>query len=174
MFTKKPESEVRSPSGSGAPQGTPNSGSAPYQPRSAPASSAAGRPTPAGASGKPIPSTIGGDLTVTGNLSSRGEIVVDGTIQGDITCAHLTVGESANITGAIIADEVIVRGQVMGSIRGLRVVLQANSRVEGDIYHQTMSIEQGALFEGRSRRSEDPLNATAKSAAAAGLTPNLK
>ena len=29
--------------------------------------------------------------------------------------------------------------------------------VEGDVYHQSLAIEQGAFFEGKSRRSDDPL-----------------
>ncbi|GAF80157.1 unnamed protein product, partial [marine sediment metagenome] len=52
---------------------------------------------------------------------------------------------------------VVVRGRVEGSIRGLRVTLQAQSHVDGDIYHQSLAIEQGAYFEGKSRRSDDPL-----------------
>ncbi len=36
-------------------------------------------------------------------------------------------------------------------------MLQTTSQVEGDIYHQSISIEQGAMFEGKSRRTnEDP------------------
>ncbi len=67
------------------------------------------------------------------------------------------VGERARITGGIIAEEVVVRGHVMGSIRGKRVILQASSHVEGDVYHQSLAIEQGAFFEGKSRRADDPL-----------------
>jgi cytoskeletal protein CcmA (bactofilin family) len=59
--------------------------------------------------------------------------------------------------GGVIAEDVVVRGRVVGSIRGLRVTLQAQSHVEGDIFHQSLAIEQGAYFEGKSRRSDDPL-----------------
>ena len=48
-------------------------------------------------------------------------------------------------------------GRVTGSIRGLRVTLQSMSHVEGDIYHQSLALEQGAYFEGRSRRCDDPM-----------------
>ena len=102
------------------------------------------------------PSVIGTDLTVMGNLVSRGEVQVDGEIQGDIHGTNIVVGEKAKITGGIIAEEVVVRGHVMGSIRGKRVMLQSTSHVEGDVFHQALSIEQGAFFEGKSRRSEDP------------------
>lgn len=102
------------------------------------------------------PSFIGPDLTIMGNLVSRGEVQVEGEIQGDIHGTNIVIGEKAKITGGIIADEVVVRGHVMGSVRGKRVMLQATSHVEGDVFHQALSIEQGAFFEGKSRRSEDP------------------
>jgi cytoskeletal protein CcmA (bactofilin family) len=115
--------------------------------------------TPTGSRGTDSmgPSVIGADLLVMGNLESKGEVTVEGQIQGDIHCAMLTVGDNAQVTGGIVAEEVVVRGRVMGSIRGLRVTLQASSHVEGDVFHKALAIEQGAFFEGKSRRSEDPL-----------------
>lgn len=101
-------------------------------------------------------SQIGADLSVIGNLLSKGEVHIDGEIQGDVHAANVVVGESARITGGLVADEVIVRGTVMGSIRGKRVVLQSSSKVEGDIFHSQLAIEQGAFFEGKSRRMDDP------------------
>jgi cytoskeletal protein CcmA (bactofilin family) len=103
------------------------------------------------------PSVIGSDLLVMGNLESKGEVTVEGQIQGDIHCAFLTVGENAQVTGGIVAEEVVVRGRVMGSIRGNRVTLQSSSHVEGDVFHRALAIEQGAFFEGKSRRAEDPM-----------------
>lgn len=131
-----------------------------------PGHSPASAPAPQGYAPKPpafrgpdrmAPSIIGEDLTVTGNVLSRGEVQVDGQIQGDVHCSSLIVGEKAQITGGIVAEDVVVRGQVMGSIRGNRVTLQASSHVEGDVFHKSLAIEQGAFFEGKSRRSEDPI-----------------
>ena len=102
------------------------------------------------------PSVIGPELKITGHAVSQGEVQVDGEIEGDLECASLMVGESACITGNVIAEEVVVRGKVMGSIRGMRVTLQSSSQVEGDVYHHSLAIEQGAYFEGKSRRSENP------------------
>ena len=115
------------------------------------------------------PSVIGPDLTITGNLTSKGEVQVDGEVQGDLHAVHVVIGERARITGGIVADEVVVRGHVMGSIRGKKVMLQSSSHVEGDVYHQTLAIEQGAFFEGKSRRSDDPMAGAAKTAAAAPI-----
>ena len=103
------------------------------------------------------PSIIGPDLTIMGNLISAGEVQVDGEVQGDLHGTHVVIGEKARITGGIMAQEIVVRGRVMGSIRGNKVMLQASSHVEGDVHHQSLAIEQGAYFEGKSRRSENPL-----------------
>jgi len=103
------------------------------------------------------PSVIGADLAISGNLVSKGEVQIDGEVQGDIHGMNVIIGERARITGTIIAEEVVVRGHLLGSIRGRRVMLQSTSHVEGDIFHQTLAIEQGAYFEGKSRRTDDPL-----------------
>jgi cytoskeletal protein CcmA (bactofilin family) len=131
-------------------------------------SSAPAAPTPSVSArpsvGRPgSPSVIGPDLTIAGNLISKGEVQIDGEIQGDIHGTYIIIGEKAKITGGIVAEEVVVRGHVMGSIRGKRVMLQTTSHVEGDVYHQSLAIEQGAFFEGKSRRSEDPLGVAVSS-----------
>ncbi len=133
------------------PMGSPVPVSAPSQPSFAPKPPAFRGPD------RMAPSIIGEDLTVTGNVLSRGEVQVDGQIQGDVHCSSLIVGEKAQITGGIVAEDVVVRGRVMGSVRGNRVTLQASSHVEGDVFHKSLAIEQGAFFEGKSRRSEDPI-----------------
>jgi cytoskeletal protein CcmA (bactofilin family) len=102
-------------------------------------------------------SIIGSDLAVIGNISSNGELRVDGEVEGDINGNRVIIGESARITGTIRAEDVVIFGQVMGSVGGRRVSLQSTSRVEGDVYHQVLVLEQGAFFEGKSIRSDDPL-----------------
>ena len=103
-------------------------------------------------------SVIGADLSITGNLESTGEVQIDGEVQGDVHAGRIVIGEQAMITGALVADEIVIRGNVQGSIRGNNVILQAASRVEGDVFHKTLTLEQGAYFEGKSRRSSDPMS----------------
>lgn len=100
---------------------------------------------------------------MVGNLDCKGEIHVQGNVQGDINATRIVIGESARVTGTVIADDVVVQGTVMGSLRGNRVTLQATSRLEGDVFHQSLAIEQGAYFEGKSRRSDNPKDANSTS-----------
>lgn len=104
------------------------------------------------------PSIIGEDLTVTGNIISKGEVQVEGDVQGDVYCATLIVGDRGRVAGAIVAEEVTIHGRINGSINALQVTLESNSHIEGDICHQALKLEHGAFFEGQSRRSDDPLS----------------
>jgi cytoskeletal protein CcmA (bactofilin family) len=71
--------------------------------------------------------------------------------------AEVIVGEQGRVTGTIAAERVIMRGQTSGAIRAMSVALQSTARVEGDIHHMSLVIEQGAEFDGRCRR---PSNAS--------------
>ena len=120
-----------------------------------------------------VPSVIGEDLTVEGNIISKGEVQLEGEVHGNIHCTSLVIGDKALIEGGVVADDVIVRGRVVGSLRGHRVTLQSSSHVEGDIFHQSLAIEQGAFFEGKSRRSDDPVaDAKAAPSGKSGLGSN--
>ena len=107
---------------------------------------------------KASPSLLSTDLTIKGNVSTSGDIQIEGTIEGDVRAHLLTVGESATIRGEVVADDVVVNGRVIGRVRGLKVRLTASAKVEGDIVHKTIAIESGAHFEGSVQRQEDPLN----------------
>jgi cytoskeletal protein CcmA (bactofilin family) len=102
------------------------------------------KPSPQTGKTKPSPSVLSSDLTIVGNLRTTGDVQVEGTVQGDIRAHLLTVGESANIEGEIVADDVVVTGKVTGRVRGLKVRLTSTARVEGDIIHKTIAIESRA------------------------------
>jgi cytoskeletal protein CcmA (bactofilin family) len=95
-------------------------------------------------------------VCLTGNLESPGEVQIEGEVQGDVQAGRIVVGSQGFIHGTLIADEIIVGGGVQGSIMGNQVTFQSGSHVEGDVAHRSLSIEQGAYFEGKSRRVENP------------------
>jgi cytoskeletal protein CcmA (bactofilin family) len=123
------------------------------------------------------PSIISADLVVAGSLKSEGDIQIDGTVEGDVHSAGLVIGEKANIQGEVFADDITIRGRVLGRIRARKVHLAATAHVEGDILHEAFAVEAGAFFEGNCRHSDNPLADAAKKPvvqpAAAPATPNL-
>ena len=103
-------------------------------------------------------SVIGNDLRITGQglkIISRGILQVDGDLESDVAGAEVIVGEQGKVTGTIAAERVIVRGRTSGAIRAMSVALQSSARVESDIHHMSLTIEQGAEFDGRCRRPSD-------------------
>lgn len=161
MFSKTKTSET-SPASS-------STGSEPAAPEAPSAGAPQAKPSTGGASAtatppkpKASPSLLSSDLTIKGNVSTSGDIQIEGTIEGDVRAHLLTVGESATIRGEVVADDVVVNGRVVGRVRGLKVRLTASAQVEGDIVHKTIAIESGAHFEGSVQRNEDPLADSAK------------
>ena len=102
-------------------------------------------------------SVIGQDLTIIGSglkIVSKGLLQVDGEVQGDVIGLKVVITSSGKVTGVVNAEEILVEGSVYGTIRAAEVTLAASSVVEGDLYHQSLALEQGSIFEGRSRRVE--------------------
>ena len=120
------------------------------------------RPAIAPSSGEK--SVIGNDLKIIGQglkIIGRGVLQVDGEIEGDVQAAEVIIGDKGKVTGMVAGHQVIVRGKVSGVVCGKTVALQASANVTGDVHHMSLLIEQGAMFDGRSRRaaSEQALNA---------------
>jgi cytoskeletal protein CcmA (bactofilin family) len=80
-------------------------------------------------------SCIGSGMSVVGNIECNGPAQVFGRIKGEVRASDLLIGDGAQIEG---------------------VKLQDSGAVEGDIFHQSLSIEENSLFEGSSRRFENP------------------
>jgi cytoskeletal protein CcmA (bactofilin family) len=109
-----------------------------------------------------MPSLISADVHIVGTLSAEGEMQIDGKVEGNVRAHRAVIGSSGVINGEIVAEEIVIRGEVNGPIRGRLVQLSAGARVVGDIVHWTISVESGAEFEGNIRRSDTPLEEVKK------------
>lgn len=97
-------------------------------------------------------SVISAGLRVVGNLESDGDVVIAGTVEGDISSRGLTVSEGASVKGAITAEMVTILGVVEGEIRARSVGIAKTGEMTGDIEYATLAIEDGAVLEGTVRR----------------------
>jgi cytoskeletal protein CcmA (bactofilin family) len=95
-----------------------------------------------------------GHVQQEGNRS--GSRYIFGRVEGELRASDLLIGEGAEVEGSVVAQEVTICGRVKGTIRALRVRLQGGGVVEGDIFHKSLSIDESSLFEGSSRRVENP------------------
>ena len=131
----------------------------------------------AAAPARAVPSLVSTDLEISGNLKTPGEVQLDGTVEGDISCGKLVIGEKASVTGHIEADEVVIRGKVTGRVKARNVHLAKSAHFTGDIWHDSLAIDAGAYLDGHCKRNDTqptavaPAPRPAEVVAVSGKTP---
>lgn len=97
-------------------------------------------------------------VEIIGSFLCDGDVVLEGKIEGEVRCKTLRVAERGIVDGEIVADKVIVLGEVFGVIHANELILKTACTVEGQINHRNLVLENGCFFEGKSRRHANPLH----------------
>lgn len=100
---------------------------------------------------KSIETIVGESVKLKGNLKSDGDIIINGSISGDVkTKASVQVGTSANVVASIKASNVQISGVVQGNIEARETLqLSETGKVYGDINVGVLVVSPGALFSGK-------------------------
>jgi cytoskeletal protein CcmA (bactofilin family) len=99
-------------------------------------------------------STLGPGMLIKGSIVCEGPMQVYGRMFGEIHAVKLTIGEGAQVEGQILAEETIIAGNFKGTIHAKNVKLERTAVVDGEIFKNTLVIDQDAQFEGMTRRLE--------------------
>src|SRR4029077_11970669 len=89
-------------------------------------------------------------LKIVDSVTAEALVEVNGQIDGELHCTSLVIARGAHVNGIVAAERVVVDEKVEGPIQGGDVVLKSQAHVVGDIHHQSLAIERGAYFHGRS------------------------
>jgi cytoskeletal protein CcmA (bactofilin family) len=116
-------------------------------------------------------SVIGADVVIKGDVSATADLHVDGTVEGDISCASLVQGESSKVVGSIESSTARLAGRVVGTIKVRDLVVLRSAVIEGDVHYDALTIEQGAQVEGRFAHAG---KSAAKPATAPAAQPDKK
>lgn len=100
-------------------------------------------------------SVIGADVTVVGDVAAQGDLHLDGTVQGNVACHVLVQGASGRVTGTVRGQSVRLAGTVEGSVAAERLVVEASARITGDVTYRAITIEEGAVLDGRMTHAGD-------------------
>ena len=98
------------------------------------------------------PSLLGKEVKIIGKISSKGAIQLDGILEGEITASKLVIEKSAKVVGSVTSEDLVIKGRIIGPVFGKKVRFGSSARVEGDTFHETIAIEDGAYYEGSIRR----------------------
>ena len=94
-----------------------------------------------------------------GKLYCKGASRIGGKIEGQVISEGLLIiEEEAEVKANIIVDEVIVQGQISGSLQAhKRVELRETSKFQGEIVSPALIIREGAQFDGRAAMTSEAL-----------------
>ena len=98
------------------------------------------------------PSLLGKEIKILGKISSTGAVQLDGVLEGEIKASKLVIEKSAKVVGSVTSEDLVIKGRIIGPVFGKKVRFGASARVEGDTFHETIAIEDGAYYEGSIRR----------------------
>ena len=101
---------------------------------------------------KKAPSLLGKDIKINGKIMTEGELQIDGIVEGEIEALKLVIEQSAKIIGSVSSEDLVIKGRIIGPVYGKKVRFGATARVEGDTFHETIAIEDGAYYEGSIKR----------------------
>jgi cytoskeletal protein CcmA (bactofilin family) len=93
---------------------------------------------------------IGKGITIRGNLTGGGDLVIEGRVEGQISLKnHLTIERTGHVEAEIRAEELTINGEASGNIDASSMVsISASAKVAGDIKAPRVVIEDGAVFNG--------------------------
>ena len=109
--------------------------------------------------------TFAGEITGSESSPSVESLFIEGSFQGSITLpdSRVTVGHSGRVTANIIAGNIVVIGQVNGNLTAMdRLEIRSQGSVTGDTTAPRISVEDGAILNGRlnvSKTETEPVSA---------------
>ena len=93
---------------------------------------------------------VGEDTSFEGTLKSKKSLTVYGNIKGTIECqGSVVVGQSGNVEGDILADDVTICGKIVGDVTARsKLELASTGVLHGDVKTPRLIMEDGSKFDG--------------------------
>jgi cytoskeletal protein CcmA (bactofilin family) len=93
---------------------------------------------------------IGAGTVITGDIQSKGDIRVDGTLKGSVnTTGKVVLGKDGIIEGDVVCADADISGTIKAKISVAQLLsLKSSAKLNGDIITNKLSIEPGASFTG--------------------------
>ena len=99
---------------------------------------------------KAVINMIGAGTAIAGDVISKGDIRVDGTLKGSVnTSGKVVLGKEGVIEGDVICNNADISGTIKAKITVSQLLsLKETAKLDGDIITNKLSIEPGATFTG--------------------------
>ena len=126
-------------------------------PETKPAEASASKPAApvAPTTGRGTSCVVGAKTVVKGELGGDEDVVVEGTVEGQVRIAKdLRIAQTGSVKANVSANSVIVAGELLGDCHAAnKVEITTTGRVTGNIRAPRIVIAEGAIFKGNSDMS---------------------
>ncbi|CAK7065897.1 polymer-forming cytoskeletal protein [Tissierella carlieri] len=97
-----------------------------------------------------LDSLIGENIKITGKIEGKGNLRVDGFIEGDINYeGNIVVGETGKVYGNIKANDISLAGTIHGNVDSkTKLVILPTGTLIGDIQVSSFVVHENAKFDG--------------------------
>ena len=95
--------------------------------------------------------TIGRDVSVTGELKATAHLVIEGRVEGTVSAPDhsVAVAEHGRLESDVFARSITVRGKVKGNLTATECLkILPHGRVAGHLAARRLAIDEGAIFNG--------------------------
>lgn len=105
-----------------------------------------------------VDTIIGTNVKIKGSLKNQGSVQINGTVEGEVKSDQMvTIGETASVTGPVLAKTVEISGIVRGVVNATeKIEVNPKGQIFGDLITKTLIIKQGAIFNGKCQMSGEP------------------
>jgi cytoskeletal protein CcmA (bactofilin family) len=111
-------------------------------------------------------SLIGSGTSLKGDITSSGDLRIDGTLVGNIICSSkVIIGANGVVEGDISGVTADIMGKVSGTIKVKELLqLKSNCQVNGNLHSAKLQIEPAASFNGQCHMMQEaPVSTGSKS-----------
>lgn len=96
-----------------------------------------------------IDTVIAEKIHIEGHIKGNSSIRIDGKVTGDIEVSPgIVLGENSLVNGNIKSESIVVYGKLNGNINAKDLVIKSTALINGDIFVETLEIDQGGRYNG--------------------------
>lgn len=104
-----------------------------------------------------IDSLIGENIKIIGRIEGKGNLRIDGTVEGDIDYdGNIVVGQNGKIFGNVKSKDISLSGAIEGNIDSkTKLVILPTGKLLGDLVVSSFIVHENAVFEGNCKMVND-------------------
>lgn len=103
-----------------------------------------------------ILSVMGRDMSLVGDISFKGQLRLDGKVEGNIAGEYLILGPTGRVVGDIDTAHLVCHGHVQGKVEAKKLRVMKGGIINGRVETTDLLVESGAQLNGEVKsRTQD-------------------